>query len=159
MRNKLLFLSVIAVFVAMVGVSGAWAGHGMQSHGMSCCKGQSGMQLDKKFMKMAHMLIMNSDELGITDEQMAKIKDIKKRVMKDIITKKAEADVIKVDICSSLWEDTIDAEAVNMLVEKKYETKKALTKEIVKAIAELKGLLTDEQKTKMKKFCNEKKCR
>ncbi len=159
MKKKLLTLSLITVFVAFLGVSGAWAGHySMERYGMTGeVKEHCNLELGEKFTHIAHMLIMSSDELGLTPEQLAKIKDIKKSVMQEMITKEAEANVIKVDICSSLWEDTINTEEINALVDKKYEAKKTLTKDVIKGIADLKGLLTEEQKGKLKQLCKQMK--
>ena len=106
--------------------------------------------LEDKFSGKAHMILMNKEELGLSDKQVATIKDLKLKTKKDVIRKKAEIDVLALDIKAAMYGDAIDTEAVNELIDKKYELKKEKAKSLVAACATLKDTLTDDQKAKMK---------
>ncbi len=103
-----------------------------------------------KFYKKAMLIIKNQDELGLSDEEVKKIKGLKIATKKDLIRKDAEIEVLGLDIMAAMWEDAIDLEAVNVLIDKKYELKKEKAKSIVAAYATLKTMLTKEQQKKLK---------
>ena len=118
-------------------------------------KGQYGkhMGFEDKFYKKAYTALVNKKELDLSDEQVEKIKKLKVDTKKDIIMKSAEIDVLVVEIKASLWEDTIDTAALDKLIDKKYELKKAKAKGIVAAYATLKNILTEEQKEELTELC------
>ena len=106
--------------------------------------------LDSKVLKKAHMILKNKEELGLSEEQVEKIKNLKIETKKSLVKQKAEIEILGIDIKAKLWEDAINTEAVNKLIDQKYELKKAKAKSLVEALASLKNILTDEQKTKLK---------
>ena len=113
-------------------------------------KGKQEMKLSEKLFHKAHMIIMNQEALGLTDQVVKEIKDLKIATKKSLIKQKAEIDLIAIDIKANLHQPKIDVKATNALVNKKYDLKKAKTKSIVKAFAKLKGKLTEEQMKKLK---------
>ena len=108
------------------------------------------MPMEKKFFKKLHMIFLHQEDLSVTDEQLSKLDELKVSLKKDFIKKQAEIDLIKVDIRSSLYEDEVNLEAVNVLIDKKYEIKKSKSKQLVASIAQLKKILSKEQMGKMK---------
>lgn len=138
-----LMLSIFLIAPASYAKKGKCDGH----HGQ---KGKQEMKLGEKFFHKAHLIVMNHDELGLTKEVVKEIKKLKVATKKSLIKQKAEIDLIAVDIKSSLYEDKIDVAATTVLVDKKYELKKAKAKSIVQAFADLKGKLSDEQMKKLK---------
>lgn len=140
MRKILLVLVCLSLLVPSV-----YAEHGKMKSGHG--------DFSQKFYKKAMMIIKNQEELGLSDEQVEKIKDLKISTKKDLIRKKAEIDILALDIKASMWEDTIDLDAVNALIDKKYEIKKEKAKALVAACAVLKSTLTADQKKKMKSLC------
>jgi Spy/CpxP family protein refolding chaperone len=108
--------------------------------------------LQEKLMMKAHFLLKNKEELGLTDEQVAKIKALKINTKKALIKQKADIEIIAIDIKAALFEDTIDKVAVGKLIDQKYEIKKTSAKTLVNAMADLKTVLTDEQKEKCKEL-------
>jgi Spy/CpxP family protein refolding chaperone len=109
-----------------------------------------GAGLVEKIFHKFYFLIANQDELNLSDAQVAKIKSTKISAKKDLIKRKAEIDLVSIDIKSILWEDTIDKEKINKLIDQKYELKKEKAKALINAYAELKNILSDEQKKKCK---------
>ncbi len=122
-------------------------------------KGQKGHQwdLEKKFSFKAHLILAKKEELGLSDAQVAKIKELKMKTTKDLIRKDAEIKILALDIKAAMWEDPINTSAVNKLIDKKYDLKKEKTKSSIGAYTALKGILTKGQKEKMKGFL--KKCK
>jgi Spy/CpxP family protein refolding chaperone len=122
-----------------------------------CHKGNRyGCSFEEKIMCKFHLVISNHDKLNLSDEQTAKIKGLKINTKKDLIKRNAEIDLISVDMKSKLWEDVIDKEDINKLIDQKYELKKAKTKVLINAYAELKNILTDEQRKKLKDIIHRK---
>ena len=105
---------------------------------------------ESKIFYKAHFMIKNQDELGLSDEQVKKIKELKLAAKKELIDRKAKIEILGVDIKGLLYKDPINLEAINALIDQKYEIKKAKTKYIVQTYANLKNILTDEQKAKLK---------
>jgi Spy/CpxP family protein refolding chaperone len=114
--------------------------------------------LEDKFMCKVHMIYDNMDELALTDEQQAALKDLKIGFKKDIVRKDADIEIMAIDIKSKLYADKIDTKDVNDLIDKKYEIKKEKTKNTVKAMADLDAILTAEQNTKIKDMCKKGSC-
>ena len=109
-----------------------------------------GYGLDTKIFHTIHLALKNKDELGISDEQYEKLKTLKANTKKDLIKRKAEIDIIGVDIKSKLGEDTIDTKSINKLIDQKFELKKAKAKSLVEAYAAFQNILSDDQKKKLK---------
>jgi len=115
--------------------------------GVEACDRQS-KGCDMAIQK-ARIVLQNREELALTDEQITQIRILKADAQKDSIRKEAEIDVLKVDISSQMREEEIDSEAINALIDKKYDLKKLKAKASVKAYVALREVLTEEQKEKM----------
>jgi Spy/CpxP family protein refolding chaperone len=146
-----------AFLVSVMVLAGAAVSSYAFEHG-----GKRGHHLDfeTKFFKKAMMIFSNREELGLSDEQVAKIKELKTSVKKDLIRKEAEIEITAIDIEAEAHKDPMDTNAVIKLVEKKYDLKKEKEKSLVRACAALKGTLTKEQKEKLEglwKKCEKEK--
>jgi len=113
--------------------------------------------MDGKFYKKAMLIIENQEELGLSDAEVKKVMDLKMATKKDLIAKKAEIDLLAVDIKAVLWADEIDVTSVNALIDRKYEIKKEKAKSLVAACVALKGMLTPEQQKALKGLCKKDK--
>ena len=120
-------------------------------------KGSHHGGLEDKFFHKAHFLYMNQEALGLSDEQAEAIKALKMSVKKELITRRAEIDLLKVDIKSLLWAPKIDTAAANELIDMKYELKKAKAKFLVAKIAEIKAIPTEGQMAMAKSIWLKKK--
>lgn len=151
MRLNRNFVSLVVLCVLTVFVSAGYADHGVGYHKKGEYGGYHRKGLSGKAMKKMHMVLRNKKELEITDEQEQAIRKLKYDTKKKVITMKAEADVIAVDIKSMMYDDDpMDTEAINALIDKKYEIKKNKAKILIGAYAELKKILTAEQKDKLR---------
>jgi Spy/CpxP family protein refolding chaperone len=113
--------------------------------------------LEKKLMQMFKAIYNYEHELGLTEEQLAQIKAVKVDIKKELIRHKADIDIIKVDFDALLYEDELDLETINQLIEQKYEVKTSKTKKIVATYAELKKILTKDQMESLKALKSGKK--
>ncbi len=113
--------------------------------------------IENKFFKKVKMIYLYQDELNVNEKQMDQMKELKITLKKDLIKKKADLDIIGVDILSLLYEDIIDVEAVDKLIDQKYEIKKAKIKNVIKSYAQLKKILTKEQIEKLKEIVSDQK--
>ncbi len=142
-----LVLGLVLVLSVVTLNAYAYGSYGKEK-GKACHEGFS-----EKFFCDASFVMSKQEEMGLTSEQADAVKNFKINTKKDLIRKQAEIDLIQVDIKAELWKDLVDADAVNALIDKKYELKKEKAKYTVNACAALKSMLTEEQCQKMKQLC------
>ena len=111
-----------------------------------CCLGS-------KFFHMAHTIFENHVELGFSEENLRKVKDLKINIKKSLIRSTAEIDIIAVDIMAKTWEDSPDIAEINKLIDKKFTLKKEAMKELLNAFLSLKKMLSKEQLHKLHSIC------
>jgi len=119
--------------------------------------GKGGMNMEDKFSRKAKMILSNQDELGLSDDQVEKIKALKMKTKKGLIRTDAEIDIAALEIKAEMWADSADTESINKLIDKKYDLKKQKAKSLVAACAAIRNILTKEQQDKMKAIM--KKCK
>ena len=136
-------LIVFACYLVMFALPMAYAGDDQK------CE-KCGYGLERKILKKLHLAIENQDELQASDSQIKKIKELKIALKKDLIQRKAEIELIGVDMQSKLCTDDINKKEINQLIDRKYELKKAKARFLVEALIELKKILKDEQEEKLK---------
>jgi len=152
MKKLFVFAVLFCAFIALAAPASVAGGRCM----CPCCSDEGG-SLDDKFMAKVSFINMNKDELGVSDEQARKVKDLKLELKKTLIKKQAEIDLLALEIKSGLWEDTVDTAALSELIARKYELKKEKAIAVVEAYANLKKTLTKEQMDKMKKMWHDQK--
>jgi|GEM_PF-2975028 len=114
------------------------------------------MNLKDVFYKKAKFILWNEKDLKLSAEQVKAVKSLVSETKKQIIRNNAEIDVIKVDIKTQIHEPKINVEAVNGLIDKKYDYKKANAKLLVDSLAKLKAQLSEDQMNKLKELWMEK---
>ena len=107
----------------------------------------------EKFFNFAHLILENYEEIGLTDEDAKKVRELKVGTKKGLIRNTAEAELLMVDIISSLYADKQDVAEINRLVDKKFEIKKAGMKKLIAAFVGIKKLLSKEQMKQLKAIC------
>ncbi len=139
----------VIAFVAFSLVFGVVAFNACAEHGKDKKGGYDRCGKDKTHDK-AHFFLKNKEELGLTDEQVKEIKDLKIAAKKAKIANKAEIASLDVDIKAKMWESPMDTAATDELIDRKYELKKEKAKASIRTHARLRNILTEEQKQKMK---------
>jgi len=127
-------------------------------YAQSCQKGaQAGCGLDKRIFWKIHCIMTHQDLLNLSEDQVARINQLKISTKKDLIERDAEIDLVRVDMKSKLCEARIDTKGLGKLIDRKYDLKKAKAKALVGAHAELNNVLSVEQHKQLKTICRRKK--
>lgn len=113
-------------------------------------KMMSKMGLDDMLMFKMHFIMMNADEIGITDEQVKKIEAMKVDAKKGIVKNESDIEMLAIDIKSELSKEDINLNTVNTLLDRNYLIKAQIAKDSAVAYVNLKKTLTSEQQKKMK---------
>ncbi len=146
MKKKYLIACTGVLFLVLtMSLSKAYANHGHHESGF-------GDGLDGMFFMKAHAILENHDELGLSEDAVKAIKSLKLETKKALIRQDAEIEVVDLDIKTKLHDYPVEVEAVDKLVDQKYELKKAKAKNLVEALAKLKGALTKDQYDKLHKL-------
>lgn len=96
-------------------------------------------------------------KLDLTDEQIAKVKEIKDKFKKDVFNLRNEIKTLIWDIQDELKKTNADKSKVNGLVDKISENQKKLMKIRIEQFFEVKKILTEEQFKKLTNLLEEKK--
>ncbi len=154
MRKKWMNGIGFLMLAMLLSLSSAYA----NGHCAKCgSHGKGGDSLEKKFYMKAHMVMENSDELGLSSQAVDEIKALKMETKKSLIRQDAEIKIAGMDLEEGLHAYPVDVEAVNKLVDTKYELKKEKAKTVVAAIAKLKSELSADQYEKLKTLWKDKK--
>ena len=107
----------------------------------------------EKFFHFAHSILENHEELGLTDVDVKKVRDLKIGTKKSMIRNRAEVELLMVDVISSLYQEKPEISEINKLIDKKFEIKKAGMKKLIAAFVGIKKLLSKEQMKQVKAIC------
>lgn len=132
------------------------AGPACSSHGKQCKKGgaceagKSGCPIAARFCKHACWLMGQKDELGLSDAQITKIKSLELESKKTAIKAAADMQIGMLEMNSMLGEEVIDVNGLESMIDSGMASMALTAKANVRYYSELKALLTDDQKAKMK---------
>ena len=159
MKKKALFCMVPLVVAAMLVVMpAAFADHG--GYRKACPmsdKEEYQCPVTGKFMQKASFFLDHKDEIGLTDEQEMKIKQLKLDVKKKYIQQTADMEIFMLEITDKMSQPKVDVEGLNSLVDEGAAKMAASTKEVIASYAELKGSLSEDQMAKAKEIWRSKK--
>jgi len=105
---------------------------------------------------MMGMCIEHADELGLTDDQIMKMKPVHREMKKKDARFKADWKIAEIELMEIMEVKDFDLEKANSAVKKIEEIKTAHHLEMLKAMKEMRSILTDEQFKKMKKMMSMK---
>ena len=141
----LLALSVPGpAFSEMKGMS--MRGHG-EGHGQRMEMGN----MDKRG-DMLDMCMQHADKMGLTDDQMSKMKPLHSEMQKKHARFKADLKIAKIELMDIMEVKDFDLEKANAAVRKISGIETAHHLEMVNAMKEVRTILTDDQFKKMKKM-------
>ena len=101
---------------------------------------------------MAGMCIEHADMMGLTDDQIMKIKPLHREMQKKQAQFKADLKIAEIELVEIMEVKDFDLEKASSQVKKIEEIKTAHHLEMLKAMKEMRTILTDEQFKKMKKM-------
>ncbi len=154
MRRRLigLFLGFTFVLAAALSAYGQMhdcmggAGGMMQSMGQPCMGGMDvcGMMDD------GHPMWKRLMNLGLDDKQKDAIKALRAKTMKDMVRKKADAQIAAIELNTLLDKDPVDLKAVEAAAKKSESSRTAMFLAHISAREELKAILTPAQRKQLK---------
>ena len=107
-----------------------------------CAKGCS----VESFFGYVNFILENQSTLGLSDDQLSAVKDLKISTQKSLTMRKAEIDVINIDIDVKMWEENMNKDTLNELMDRKFDHEKAKAKFLVESFMTLNTTLASEQK-------------
>jgi Spy/CpxP family protein refolding chaperone len=111
-----------------------------------------GMENMDKMDEMMGMCLQNADKIGLTEEQIAKIKPLHNEMRKKQARYKADQKIAEIEMTEIMDVKDFDLEKANAAVRKIADLKTAHQMEMLKSMKEVRAGLTDEQFGKMKKM-------
>ena len=101
---------------------------------------------------MMGMCIEQADMMGLTDDQIMKMKPVHREMQKKDARFKADLKIAEIELMEIMEVKNFDIEQAGSAVKKIAEIKTAHHLEMLKAMKEIRTILTDEQFKKMKKM-------
>ena len=121
-------------------------GHG-EGHGPMM--GMGGMDM----MGGDMMCMEHADKMGLTDDQMMKMKPLHREMQKKQIRSKADLKIAEIELMEIMEVKDFDLDKASSTVKKIGDIKTAQHLEMLKAMKDMRTILTDEQFKKMHKMC------
>ncbi len=103
-------------------------------------------------MRGEHHLWRSLMSVGLDEKQMEAVREIKSRVMKDTIRKRADLEVARIDLRDLLHKDQVDMSAAETTLKKMASLQTDIRLSHIKALEEIKTKLTPEQRKKFKEM-------
>jgi Spy/CpxP family protein refolding chaperone len=129
---------------------GMMGGMGHESMGMM--HGMGGMQGGGMMMDDDHPLWKHLMGLGLDDKQMAALKALRSRTMKEMVKKRADKQIAAIELKDLLDRDPVDMKAVEAALKKNESLKTEMALAHIKAHEEMKALLTPDQRKQLKEM-------
>ena len=127
-------------------------GHELMMEGMGACCGMM-----KGMAGLGHMgcgsIIGMKDELGLSEDQVEKLKSMKMEQQKRAINDKAAVKILELELKELLSEETVDIKAVDGKIDKIAQLNAKMHKDQIHTMVDSKKVLTAEQKEKLGKSC------
>jgi len=147
--KKMLF-SLLLTVVFVVPAFSQMNDISMQSHGEE----QSQMMaMDNREMGGDMMFMEHANKMGLTDEQMAKMKPLHTEMQKKQIRSKADLKIAEIELMEIMEVKDFDQDKATSAVKKIEDIKTAQHLGMLKAMKDMRAILTDEQFKNMQKMC------
>jgi Spy/CpxP family protein refolding chaperone len=104
-----------------------------------------------KMGDMMDMCVVHADRMGLSDEQMAKMKPVHREMEKKQVRFKADIKIAEIELMEIMEVKNFDLEKASAALNKIADRVTAHHLEILKVMKEIRNGLTDEQFAKMKK--------
>jgi Spy/CpxP family protein refolding chaperone len=159
MYRVVLMVAVVALLAISVPVPAfsqmmdmSMRGHG-EGHGQMMEMGNM-----DKMGDMMCMCIEHADKMGLTDDQIMKMKPVHREMQKKQARFKADLRIAEIELMEIMEVKDFDLERASSAVKKIAEIKTADHLEMLKAMKKMRAILTDEQFKQMKRMMSMKMC-
>ena len=147
---KKMFFSLLLIVVFAVPAFSQMNDMSMQSHGEE--QGQM-MAMGNMEMGGDMMFMEHANKMGLTDEQMAKMKPLHTEMQKKQIRSKADLKIAEIELMEIMEVKDFDLDRATSAVKKIEDIKTAQHLGMLKAMKDMRAILTDEQFKNMQKMC------
>ncbi len=133
---------------------GMMGGMGHQGMGMMGSRGgmKDGGKMQEMMMDDDHPMWRHLIGLGLDEKQKGEVKEIRNRVMQEMIKKRAEEQIAGIELKDLLDKDPVDMKAVETKLRQIETLKTEMHLSLIRAREEMKSKLTPEQRKKMKEM-------
>jgi len=150
-------ISVMVAALALLAISvPAPAFSAMKDMSMQGHRGEHGRMMEKcdmdKMGDMMGMCIAHADKMGLTDDQIMKMKPMHREMQKKQARFTADLKIAEIELMEIMEVKDFDLEKASLAVKKIADVKTAHHLEMLKAMKEMRGIMTDEQFKNMKKM-------
>lgn len=146
MKKLAAILAVVSIFAFAALAYGEMGGRGMGA-GMMCGCGMDGMMMDAE-----HHMSKIIKGLNLDEQQKAFMGEMKSRMMKETIRRKADMHIARIELKDLLMQGTVDMNAVEAKVKQLEAMKTEMQLSHIKAMEECKAKLTPEQRKKFREM-------
>lgn len=148
-------LSIVSAFILALGVSRSWTnepGYGKDGHGGGhSAMGSYGMgMMHRGTGHLIRHLLKHETEIGLTADQVAKLKDIQLNLDKARIKAEADIQIAERELKALTDDEQSDLGAIEAKLKESEDLQVALRMTSIKTRREVLGLLTPEQRAKEK---------
>jgi Spy/CpxP family protein refolding chaperone len=148
---KKILLSLLFAVVFAVPAFSQMSDMPMRGHGGG--HGQM-MEMDHMDMMGGDMMFMeHADEMGLTDDQMAKMKPMHREMQKKQIRSNADIKIAQIELMEIMEVKDFDLDKASAAIKKIDDMKTAQHLGMLKAMKDMRAILTDEQFKNMHKMC------
>lgn len=124
-------------------------GHGhMGGHGMM--KGKFGMKM--MFKKIAWKMIMHSDKIGLSEEQLESLRNRHSEALKQMIQIKSQIKMNMIDVKNAVMREKIDMPTAESKIREIGKLKSDKYIAMIQAMQDMRNILTPEQHLKVKEM-------
>jgi len=154
--RTLVTLGVASVFALTVGMSTAWAnepGYGKEGHGSgghSSMGGHGGGMMHNSTGHLIRHLLKHEQDIGLTAEQVTKLKDMQLNLDKVRIKTEADIQVAERELKALMEDEKLDLGAIEAKLKQSGDLQVGLRMTSIKARRDVYALLTPEQRVKEK---------
>lgn len=144
---------VVALFLTVAFAVPAFSQMDMPMGGNGAGRGpMPGMGGMDRMGTMMGMCLQNADKIGLSDEQVAKMRPIHREMQKKQAQFKADLKIAEIELAEIMDVKDFDLEKANAAVKKISDIKTAHHLEMLKSMKEVRKIMTDAQFQKMKKL-------
>ena len=154
--RTLVTLGVASVFALTVGMSSAWAnepGYGKEGHGgggHSSMGGHGASMMHNSTGHLIRHLLKHEQDIGLTAEQVTKLKDMQLNLDKVRIKTEADIQVAERELKALTEDEKLDLGAIEAKLKQSGDLQVGLRMTSIKARRDVYALLTPEQRAKEK---------
>lgn len=154
--RTLVTLSVASAFMLVLGVSGTWAnesGYGKEGHGSGGHGSMGGHGMGMMHSSTGHLirhLLKHEKDIGLTADQVAKLKDMQLNLDKARIRAEADIQIAERELKALTEDEKSDLAAIEAKLKQSEDLQVGLRMTSIKARRDVLGLLTPEQRAKEK---------